>query len=250
MPDVELQFDRLVTEPGSSPPGAVSVTCSVCLASVETEYYDINGNTACGACRVAVESGAHVPSGIGPFVLGAVFGLGAGIAGAIIYYAVIALTNLEIGIVAILIGYMVGYAVRKGAGGHGGLRFQVLAVVLTYASVALAYTPLVIKGIAESERNARTNATEPAAVPTTAGEPAAAAEAAHVPGGTLVALAMVTAFVLALPVLVVIGSLPSGLISAFIIFIGMRQAWVMTRAPDLQVFGPYRVGDGPPAAAE
>ena len=52
-------------------------------------------------------------------------GLGAGIVGAAIYYAVIAITHLEIGIVAILIGYMVGRAVRKGARGHGGLRFQI-----------------------------------------------------------------------------------------------------------------------------
>jgi hypothetical protein len=46
----------------------------------------------------------------------------------------------------------------------------------------------------------------------------------------------------ALPVLVVVGSFPSGLISAFIIFIGMRQAWKMTGAPVMRVAGPYRVG--------
>ena len=47
---------------------------------------------------------------------------------------------------------------------------------------------------------------------------------------------------MALPVLVVFGSLPSGLISAFIIFIGMRQAWKMTGALVVRVAGPYRVG--------
>jgi hypothetical protein len=49
----------------------------------------------------------------------------------------------------------------------------------------------------------------------------------------------------ALPVIVVFGSFPSGLISAFIIFIGMRQAWRMTGAPLLQILGPYRVGAAP-----
>ena len=53
----------------------------------------------------------------------------------------------------------------------------------------------------------------------------------------------------ALPVLVVIGSLPSGLISAFIIFIGMRQAWKMTGAPVVKVLGPYRVGVSQAAAS-
>ena len=45
--------------------------------------------------------------------------------------------------------------------------------------------------------------------------------------------------------LVVAGSFPSGLISAFIIFIGMRQAWQMTGVPLLKILGPYRVGAAP-----
>jgi hypothetical protein len=53
------------------------------------------------------------------------------------------------------------------------------------------------------------------------------------------------ALIAALPVLTVVGSFPSGLISAFIIFIGMRQAWRMTGAPRLEVRGPYRVGAAP-----
>src|SRR2546427_9516885 len=81
-----------------------------------------------------------------------IFGLGAGVIGAIIYYAVMAIAHLEIGIVAILIGYMVGYAVRKGARGRGGRRFQVLAVALTYASVALAYTPIAVKQAIDANR--------------------------------------------------------------------------------------------------
>ena len=53
---------------------------------------------------------------------------------------------------------------------------------------------------------------------------------------------MVLGFVALLPVLVVWGSLPSGLISAFIMIIGMRQAWRMTAAPSVTVYGPYQVG--------
>src|SRR4029078_2038462 len=96
-------------------------------------------------CRQAIEAATETPTEAGPFILAALFGLGAGVVGAAGYYAVIALANLEIGIVAILIGYMVGYAVRKGAGNRGGRRFQVLAVALTYGAVALAYTPIVIQ---------------------------------------------------------------------------------------------------------
>src|SRR4029450_6773668 len=98
------------------------------------------------------------------FGLAALFGLGAAIAGAILYYAVIAITNFEIGIVAIAIGFMVGWAVRKGAGGRGGRRFQVLALVLTYWAVGLAYTPITFKQMIEDDKKqkAQAAATAPA----------------------------------------------------------------------------------------
>jgi hypothetical protein len=54
---------------------------------------------------------------------------------------------------------------------------------------------------------------------------------------------------LALPVMVVFGSLPSGLLSAIIIFVGIHHAWRMTAAPPLKIAGPYRVGAQPSAAA-
>ena len=41
---------------------------------------------------------------------------------------------------------MVGWAIRKGTAGRGGRRFQILAAVLTYWAVGLAYTPLAFKG--------------------------------------------------------------------------------------------------------
>src|SRR5262245_56834782 len=142
MPDQEtpggvgdLQFDRVVTDAAAEASAAVAATCANCHASIDTEYYDVNGHVCCGRCRIAIESAADTPRGMMPLVAAGLFGLGAGIVGAIIYYAVIAIANLEIGIVAIPIGYMVGYAVRRGAGGRGGRRFQVLAVALTYASI-------------------------------------------------------------------------------------------------------------------
>ena len=38
------------------------------------------------------------------------------------------------------------------------------------------------------------------------------------------------------------------LISAAIIGFGMRQAWLMTAAPQLVITGPYRIGSSTPAA--
>src|SRR5215475_11252709 len=140
--DAALQFDRAISSQPSTSPDRLSVTCTACHAPIADEYYDVNGHSVCARCRTALESAAETPMGIGPLAIAAACGFFAAVAGAMIYYAVIAFAHLEIGIIAILIGYMVGYAVRKGARG-GGLRFQILAVLLTYASVALAYTPIV-----------------------------------------------------------------------------------------------------------
>ena len=51
-----------------------------------------------------------------------------------------------------------------------------------------------------------------------------------------------------LPVLIVVGSFPSGLITAFIVGLGLRQAWKMTAAAQMTVFGPYRAGAADHAA--
>ncbi|HLG55602.1 MAG TPA: hypothetical protein VI485_09745 [Vicinamibacterales bacterium] len=246
---LDLQFDRLVTDsPSSVVPSSPAAVCAACQSLIATEYYQVNGTTVCERCRLAIESHAETPAGIAPLVKAGAFGLGAGLVGAAIYYAVIAIANLEIGIVAILIGYMVGYSVRKGAGGRGGRRFQILAVALTYASVAFAYTPLAIQQAIEANRKDAKSAAAPA---NNAGQPAVVQEDAGdseaEPGsrGLLLAGAVMLGLIAALPVLVVFGGLPMSLISGAIIFFGMRQAWVMTATPQLQIYGPYRVGAEP-----
>ena len=212
----ELQFERVVTD--QLPPaanGAPAVVCAGCQTRLEAEYYEINGRPFCGDCRGKIEGVAEPARGLLPFAVAAIFGLGAAVAGAAIYYAVIAITHLEIGLVAILIGYMVGYAVRRGAGGRGGLRFQILAAVLTYGAVGLAYAPLIVMSALAEQR------------------------AVHA--------IKVAIMIPLLPVLMVIGSMPSGIITALIIFFGIRQAMRMTAAPLLRISGPFRIGASPSA---
>jgi hypothetical protein len=247
-----LQFDRAVAESGvaAAPPSPV-VVCAGCKLRIQTQYYDVNGSALCGTCRTAVAAAAETPKGMLPLLKAAGFGAGAGVVGAAIYYAVIEIAHLEIGIVAILIGYMVGYSVRKGVRGRGGRRFQVLAAVLTYLSVALAYAPLAIQ-----QAMGEKPAPQAASTVSAAGADSSSSQGIAGPaqprrgrGRTVLGLVVLSGLMAALPVLVVIGSFPSGLISAFIIFIGMRQAWKMTCAPVMRVVGPYRVGAPRPAAS-
>jgi hypothetical protein len=201
------------------------------------EYFDVNGQSACQSCRDQIAQHAETPRGWAVLARASLFGMGAAILGAVLYYAVVAITNFEIGIVAIAIGYMVGYAVRRGTRGRGGRRFQVMAVILTYWAVGLAYTPIVFKaGREQNQQAAQTQANPPASE----GVDAAGTSDVNLP----LAITMLLGFSLALPVLVVIGSLPGGFISAAIIAFGMRQAWRMTAAPQVQIAGPYRIGAG------
>ena len=245
----DLQFDRVeTTDPSGDPAALPTVTCAVCGRSVGASYYTANDKPICASCRDVVTSTAATPRSPGALLLAGLFGLGAAVAGAAIYYAVIAIANLEIGIVAILIGYMVGWAVRKGAGGRGGRRFQILAVVLTYWAVGLAYAPLAFKGVAGETRPSAETVVGDSIVQT--GPVQTGPVGRNVSGADVVKMVgPLLLLVFALPVVAIFRSLPFGLISALIIFIGMRQAWQLTAAPGLAISGPYNVGTGPASAS-
>jgi hypothetical protein len=237
-----LQFDTAIPRATPLAINPQGVTCALCLQTIPDEYYDVNGQSVCNACRGQLAEMAETPRNWGVFVRAGLFGLGAAIAGAILYYAVVAITNFEIGIVAIAIGYMVGWTIRKGAGGRGGRRFQVLALVLTYWAVGLAYTPLVFQQLAEENEKGQASTTAPA--------PAAApSEADDTPVNIPVVLGILLGFSLVLPVLTVVSSLPGGLISGAIIAFGMQQAWRMTGASALTISGPYRIATASPPPA-
>ncbi|MGQ0648624.1 MAG: hypothetical protein ACT4P7_13755 [Gemmatimonadaceae bacterium] len=267
-PDTELQFERAIPAADDSAAAGTQpvVTCSTCRRTIETWYFTADADTLCATCKgTLAQQVASVREW--PLILRAtVFGLVAAVAGAIVYYGVIAITELEIGLVAILIGYMVGYAVRKGARGRGGRRLQIAAVAITYFSVAMAYLPIAMKGATESTASAKSVAADSVSLPSTAagstnseerdagGESDLATDVAApaVPsvGGAAAGIGVLLLFSLALPLIAVFGSLPSGLISALIIGFGMRQAWSMTGAASVTIQGPYRVGRrDPPSAA-
>jgi hypothetical protein len=112
---VGLQFDRIVTASSTDGGDGAGAVCAVCRSRIDTEYYDVNGRPFCARCRTAVEAWAEPPRGVGALGRPALFGFGAAIAGAIVYYAVLAFAHLQLGLLAILSGYMVGRAVRVGA---------------------------------------------------------------------------------------------------------------------------------------
>jgi hypothetical protein len=277
----DLQFDR-VSRPGSSGAAGNTVSgntaagttalgntalgntasCTACHSHISDVYYDVNGHTFCAKCRVLALSAAETPSGMGPLLRAGLFGFGGAVLGAIVYYAVLAIFDWQIGIIAILCGYLVGMGVRKGTGNRGGRRFQVLAVALTYLSIVMAFTPIAINafiegakkqtaiagsavsGAAGTDSKSGRQTTAPNAGATTEGSSANKTEKVTVVS-FVVALAVLLGLLIAVPIGAALSSMPMGLIGLAIMFFGMQQAWRMAATPKFVISGPYRVGAAP-----
>ncbi len=125
-----------------------------------------------------------------------------------VWFAIRRFAHLQIGLVAIAVGYMIGKAVRKGSGGRGGRGYQVLAVVLTYCCIAANYMPDVLEALMDSAHNS----TAPAEL-----------------------IVFAFGYSLALPFL----SGAQNFIGLLIIGFALWQAWKLTARRRLPITGPY-----------
>jgi hypothetical protein len=224
MPDLpppeQLQFRRAQH---ASDPSIRS--CIICKQPIGGEFYQANGNTLCGPCAAAFQ--ARQQSAPPTSMLkAALYGGAAALAGCIIYAGVAITTGLEIGLIALLIGYMVGKAIRYASNGLGGRPQQILAVVLTYFAITTSYIPVFIYR-ASQEKAAHTTA------------------APHVESAPRVLhgqeIVLILGLATAAPFIALFqgSNFVSAAISLFIIFIGLRQAWALTRRPEIIITGPF-----------
>ena len=249
----ELQFESVVPRTDGA---GTATACTLCHTPFEAEYFDVGGRQICRACSDKVAYQTSTPREMSTLVRAGVAGMIAAILGALLYFAVIAISGFEVGLVSIAIGYMVGYGIRLGTRGRGGRRFQVLALVLTYWAIGLAYSTLAIKAMFdEPSKDAPASISGPQTSGTDTAQPSAPApqppaaksdEAPMTGGQFALGLLYLLGFTFVMPVLAIAGSMPGGLISGAIIVFGMMQAWKMTAAPVVTVTGPYRIGE--PAA--
>ena len=163
-----------------------------------------------------------------------------GALGAALWWAVRRFASLEIGLIAVGIGYFVGAGVRNGSGGRGGWKYQTLAVVLTYFWITANYVPDII-GLAQAPPE-QTSAVGQGAPPTTGAGNASTggvAERAEPPTLAQFALAVVFLFgvAMAAPFLQGVGNI----IGILIISFGLYQAWTLNRRVQLDVAGPFHL---------
>src|SRR5436309_3847913 len=150
------QFD---TAQYATPPSPASTTdrCFSCNQPVAGQYYRVNGKIACDACanRLQHEQPVNGPSGFGR---GLLFGIGASIVGLILYAGFTIVTGFYIGYVSLAVGWMVGKAIMAGSKGIGGRRYQIAALLLTYAAVSLAEIPIAVHQIYKTHEATQSSA--------------------------------------------------------------------------------------------
>ncbi len=198
-----IQFDRADYVEVSS------LNCKLWRKPLEYQYYDLAGATICTDCRDKVEQGRSAGAGGHRFLRAFGFGLAAAAVGAVIYALIVRITGIEFGLMAVVLGYMVGRSVSVGSYHRGGRSYQALAMALTYAAICVGYVPAIL----------------------------------HAWGKGYSVLFVIIAFVFALA-LQIIGLLThpaSVLLSIFITGIGLYEAWKLNKGGVRELSGPFPI---------
>jgi hypothetical protein len=193
-----LSFDK--AEYAGPPP---DFACAACKQPIVDEYFQIGSAHVCPSCRARFLEQRATESPIALFGRAALYGSGAAVVGALVWWGVREALNMEIGIVAIAVGYLVGIAVRRGSGGRGGARYQALAMFLTYSGVALNWIPTILGSVPDG---------------------------APVPVGLVVWVAYSAPFM---------GGFENA-IGLLIIGFALYEAWKLNRGGELPLRGPFR----------
>jgi hypothetical protein len=221
----ELQFEHAIPLYVAS---GTTQLCAACKTPLTGQYFQAQGLPVCPHCADRINSRQQAPPPISllPAVL---YGSAAAFAGFLIYATVAIAFDLQLALISILVGVMVGKAVRKGSKGLGGRPQQILAVALTYFAITTSYIPVFIHEAmktpaktAQASAAPSSNITEPNTAKPSLGS----------------ALLIVLLIALAAPFMGLASGF-SGILNIAIIFFGLQNAWKLTGRTDLIITGPY-----------
>lgn len=233
--------------------------CKMCNKTITGTYYRANGAMVCDSCADKVKRGLPQDSHVG-FAKAIMYGLGGFLAGMILYAGFSIVTGIQIGYLSLAVGWIIGKAMMMGSGNIGGRRYQIAAVVLTYAAVSMAAIPIALHFQSKAAGARQTQAakggeTSPSDASTTDAEnekptPTGQKSEARSPLAILArALVQLSLIGLASPFLELQEGV-GGMIGLVILFVGMRFAWRMTAAKiNMTVEGPYQVSASAGASA-
>jgi hypothetical protein len=249
----EIQFDQAEY----ATPASAGPTCGLCHQPIADTYYETGGKVFCTTCRGRIEESFRGGSRLGRVLKAFVFGTVAALAGGALYYAIIRTTGINFGLIAVLVGFMVGGAVKAGSGNRGGRFYQFLAVFLTYSSIGGMYLPALLEAeleqgppkdeqakVAPGRGDADRDKAKDKAV---AGKDDQAAPIANEarrqgrPRMSRASLLIRTLVLYSIPVVIAMHAPISGLIFGFALW----EAWKITKKVQLSFNGPFRVATGP-----
>jgi hypothetical protein len=197
--DTEIQFDRVERPIGAS-------ACTSCRSALLGSYFQANGQVLCERCAGAIRKlFVSGEGGFGRFLKAAVFGIGGGLLGAAVYTASLALMHINLALITILIGFLVGKMVRQGSENRGGIGYQIMAVLITYGMIGAS---IVLSEMFTSD------------------------DTRH---GILGKIFIVAIGAVAGPVIAATNSPLGGLITIF----GLMQAWKMNKGVVVNITGPH-----------
>ena len=119
-------------------PSTVGATCAGCGAGIpQGQAVMVRGKdkkappkTICPNCATALQETFEAETE-NPNLLGAlILGLSAAVVSALVWYLFVALTRYQIGFVAVGVGFLIGVAVRFGAGSQRGIALQFISVAI------------------------------------------------------------------------------------------------------------------------
>lgn len=252
MPDNNPSAPQFHTAEYSSPSSADS--CQVCRQPITGMFYRANNAMVCGGCAERVKR--EMPQdNHAAFVRAVLFGLGGFAVGLVLFAGFEIATGISIGYLALAVGWIVGKAMMLGSKGVGGRRYQIAAVLLTYAAVSMASIPVAIHYMKKGNSRQAQTQQEPSQQAQPAQQSAqdqanqageqkqessSAKDNSGKPGMSLAAaLGTLAMLGLASPFLELQDGF-SGVIGLVILFVGIRFAWKMTAARgNVVVTGPF-----------
>lgn len=225
---------------GTAEYAPVGDRCGLCHLPIGSMYYRVSHAMVCPSCadRVRIE---RAKDSHAAYVRGLAAGIAAAVAGLIAYAAIsILLQGWVISYMSFGVGWLVGAAMMKASGGVGGRRYQIAAVLLTYAAVSMAAIPIWIYFANEHRSAQQQNHQAESQQESERDSDHQPANEPQRPALTLGAwLGRVAMLGLASPFLQLKYDPFWGAMGVIVLFVGIRIAWRMTAGRPVEVLGPF-----------
>jgi hypothetical protein len=214
--------------------------CAECRGPIVDTYYEADAGVICANCQARITA-ADSSDNSGSFGRAVLFGIASAAVGAAIYFAALTATGREITAIVLIVGFIVGKAVRVGSRSRGGRRFQWLALSLTYLAIAATYVPFVMKGFSPASS---ASSVELLPATTNGGAFLIVNPPSTAPAPPAISLGKAAVDYSALLLLAAAAPILEGMrhvVTLLLIAAAMLQAWQMNRRVAMTITGPYRV---------